>query len=277
MPNQYPDQRTIHAEPLQEGSSFRIPFQSLRVISALLMREMTTTYGRSKLGYLWAILEPVGGIVVLTLGFSILFREPPVGSSFALFYATGFLPFSCYTYAYSQTATALKGNKALLFYPAVTFMDVILARLLLVSLTQVVIAIVVFSGIILYEETGSRVDILYILASIFGAIGIGTGVGLLNATLFEIMPSWQRVWAILNRPVFFLSGVFYSFEDMPENVQTLIWWNPLVHVIGQMRTGFYSEYRGDYISMAYVAAILMTLSAIGLLNMRVANRYIINN
>ena len=33
--------------------------QTFRTISALIMREMQTTYGRSPGGYLWAVLEPV--------------------------------------------------------------------------------------------------------------------------------------------------------------------------------------------------------------------------
>ena len=35
------------------------PLRSLRVIAALMMREMTTTFGRSQLGYLWVVLEPI--------------------------------------------------------------------------------------------------------------------------------------------------------------------------------------------------------------------------
>ena len=47
-----------------------------RTLVALVMREMSTTYGRSALGYLWAILEPVAGIMLLTAIFSLAFRAP---------------------------------------------------------------------------------------------------------------------------------------------------------------------------------------------------------
>ncbi|MCL4067777.1 ABC transporter permease [Pseudomonas sp. GX19020] len=262
---------------LHESGDFRLRFQSLRVILALLVREMITTFGRSRLGYLWAVLEPVGGIVVLTLGFSILFKQPPVGTSFSLFYATGFIPFACYTNSYAQIATALKANRMLLFYPAVTFMDVIFARLILLIMTQFTVAFLVFTGIVLLEDTGSQIDFGRAVGSLLMAVGIGTGIGLINAVLFEMAPSWQNLWSILNRPIFFLSCVFYSFDAMPEQVQVFLWWNPLVHVVGEMRMAFYPEYQGDYLSPLYVVCLMMLLITIGLLNMRAMRKFIMNN
>lgn len=263
--------------PDHEPGDYGLRFQSIRVIFALLMREMTTTFGRSKLGYLWAILEPVGGIIVLTFGFSLLFKDPPIGDSFALFYATGFLPFACYTTTYAQLVSAVKANKPLLFYPAVTFIDVIMARIILVTLTQMTIFTIIFGGILALESTGAKLQIGLILLSMLSAVGVGVGVGIVNATLFEIVPSWQNIWSILNRPLFFLSCVFYAFDAMPEKMQKFLWWNPLVHVIGKMREGFYAGYEGGYISMLYVATFSLVLIVIGLINMRASNRFIINN
>ena len=67
-----------------------------RVIMALMLREMTTKYGRTPGGYLWAILEPIGMIIVLSFGFSLVMRSPSLGNSFIVFYASGFLVFNHY-------------------------------------------------------------------------------------------------------------------------------------------------------------------------------------
>lgn len=56
----------------------------LRVLHALMLREMITRYGSSRLGYLWALLEPIGFIAMLSLIFSQISNSPPVGRSFAL-------------------------------------------------------------------------------------------------------------------------------------------------------------------------------------------------
>ena len=60
-------------------------FASLRAIGALILREMSTSNGRSPGGYLWAVLEPAGGIALLSLVFAAAFRNPPIGISFPMF------------------------------------------------------------------------------------------------------------------------------------------------------------------------------------------------
>ena len=70
--------------------------QHLRVIFALVVREMGTKFGRSAGGYLWAVAEPLGGIVLLAIAFSLALRAPPLGTSFILFYATGTVPFGMF-------------------------------------------------------------------------------------------------------------------------------------------------------------------------------------
>ena len=58
---------------------------------------MSTRFGRSYGGYVWAIAEPLGGILLLNIAFSLTLRHPPLGTNFALFYATGIIPFFLFT------------------------------------------------------------------------------------------------------------------------------------------------------------------------------------
>lgn len=254
-----------------------VPFQTLRVVFALMIREMATSFGRSSLGYLWAILEPIGIIIVFTLAFSIIFKQPPLGSSFLLFYATGYLPFGIYNTAQSKIAVALTQNKALLFYPAVTYTDVILARFALISLTELTVSVILFTGLLVHAGVTVVPNLPYIFVALGMALLLGTSVGLMNATLFEILPSWRTIWKILSRPMFFISAVFYLFDSLPSYIQTILWWNPLVHIIGTLRVGFFPEYEGAYISWLYVVILSLCLMTIGLINLRTSNKFIINN
>jgi len=72
------------------------PLTSTRSVLALVLREMGSTYGQSPGGYVWAIIQPIGIILILALGFSLLIKAPSLGTSFLLFYATGFLAYDLY-------------------------------------------------------------------------------------------------------------------------------------------------------------------------------------
>ena len=96
-----------------------VPLQWLRVLFALMVREMATKFGRSWGGYIWAIAEPLGGIMLLTVAFSFAFRKPPLGTNFALFYATGIIPFFLFSNVTASVGQAIDSNRGLLTYPVV--------------------------------------------------------------------------------------------------------------------------------------------------------------
>ncbi|WP_311199553.1 ABC transporter permease [Phaeobacter inhibens] len=91
-----------------------------------------------------------------------------------------------------------------------------------------------------------------------------------------MFPLWDVAWSIITRPLFLASGVIYIYEDLPPVAQDVLWYNPLLHITGLMRTGFYPTYNADYVSHAYVLLIGMTLTALGLILMRRYHRVILN-
>lgn len=251
-------------------------FASARAIVALMLREMATSYGRSPIGYLWAVLEPVAGIALLTAVFSALVRQPPLGSNFPLFYASGMMPFLMYSDISAKLLQALNFSRSLLAYPSVTHVDALLARLLLSVLTQLLVAYLVISGILLVFDTRTVLDLPQIALGFAMAAVLGFGIGTMNCFLTGFYPGWGRVWAVVNRPLFLISCIFFLFEDIPQPYRDWLWYNPLVHVVGQVRRGFYPYYDATYVSVPYVVGLGLGLGAAGLLLLGRWHRDILN-
>jgi capsular polysaccharide transport system permease protein len=239
-------------------------FSSFRAISALVLREMSTTNGRTAGGYLWAIAEPVGGIVLLTLVFSLVLAKPPIGTNFPIFYATGMVPFLFYMAISSRVAQSILYSKTLLAYPAVTFMDALLARMIMNGITQMLVAYILFAAILFFQETRTDPQAEGIALSLLMAFSFGAAVGVMNCFLSEAFTWWPQVWAILNRPMFLISCILFMYDDIPPPFSDYLWYNPLVHVVGQMRKSFYPSYTGDYVSPMYVLFVSLLVYAIGL-------------
>lgn len=251
-------------------------FKAPRAIAALVMREMSTTYGRSFGGYFWAVAEPVAGIALLSFIFSLALRAPPIGTNFAIFYATGFLPFSMFRYVQQKTAACLRFSRPLLFYPTVSFGDALIARFLLTLLTQLLVFYLVIFMILTLWETRTMMQPELILSSLGAAAVLGVGIGTLNCYLFWAVPVWEQIWGVINRPLLLVSGVIFLHESVPLPWRDYLWWNPLVHMTGQMRRGFYPQYQGDYITMVFPYAVGLVTLVIGLILLNRYNRDMLN-
>lgn len=253
-----------------------VAVSAFRAISALMLREMSTRYGRTPGGYIWAILEPLGMIVLLSFAFALLARAPALGTSFLLFKATGFLILQIFTVLGGQIGNALSFSKPLLRYPRVTWGDALLARFILNTLVVFTVTALILTGITLFEG----VDVILRWRAILGAMGLaaafGLGVGCLNCFLFTRFPVWQQLWSIATRPLFLISGVIFLYDDMPQIAQSVLWYNPILHMTGLMRMGFYPMYRPDYISLTFVGMCIVIPMALGLLLLHRYHRELLN-
>ena len=246
----------------------RRSFATTRAIMALMLREMATSYGRSPGGYIWAILEPIAGIALLSAVFSAAFRNPPLGISFPVFYATGMMPFIMFNDIQGKVASALMYSKQLLTYPTVTFVDALLARFFLNAITQLLVAYLIFTISLMTFETRVTLDLPVIFMGFALAAFLGFGIGTLNAYMFTRFQAYQRAWSIMMRPMFLISCIFFLFETIPSPYQDWLWYNPMVHLTGLMRSGFYRTYDADYVSIVYLLGVSIAALAMGLLLLR---------
>lgn len=240
-----------------------------------MLREIATTYGRSPGGYLWAVADPVAGVILLTVVFSLAFDAPPLGNNFPLFYATGFLPFMIYTELTMKVGQTIRYSRPLLTYPTVTFFDAILGRFFLNLLTEMVVFLIVVTGIVLIFGLRIEADPIRLLHALAMMSVLVLGLGTFNCYMFGAYPVWERIWGILNKPLFFLSGVFFVVDSLPRAFRDLVLLNPLTHVIAEVRAGLYPTYDARYISPLYVYGVGLTFLFLGMLLLYRHHRFLI--
>lgn len=242
-------------------------FATLRTTLALILREMSTRYSRTPGGFFWSILEPLAAILFLSIGFSLVLRSPDLGTSFMLYYATGYMPFDIYQTISNTTARALSFSKPLLKYPAVTWVDAIFARFLLNSLTGILVTILLIGGILIAINSRTPIDMVPPIQAVGLALILGLGVGTVNCVLSGLYPLWGIVWSVLTRPLFLASGIFFLYDTMPPLAKEILWYNPLIHIVGLMRRGFYPSYSAAYVNISFVLLTALALLAFGLVLM----------
>ena len=91
-----------------------------RVIAALILREIHTLYGNTRLGYLWAIIQTAFGIGVFWAFREVMGAHAPHGMGMAVFLLCGFIPWYIFSDTISRCMKAVSANQALLTFPQVT-------------------------------------------------------------------------------------------------------------------------------------------------------------
>ena len=223
-----------------------------RVLLALMLREARTRYGRQRVGYLWALIEPILHIAVFYGIFQYTLRIVPLGHSLAMFLATGLATYVGFSNVLHRTQGGFASNESLLAYPVVHVMDVFLGRALLELATWIAVTFIILGALI-----GSGLDplphsVLMMGSAIFLLFGIGFGVGVLVGILAQFVPSIETLISVPFRILYFTSGVFFLPDAMPPAIRGVLEWNPVLQGITLFRMGYYGNYDSHMLDLKYL-------------------------
>ena len=246
-----------------------------RVIFALILRETKTRYGKTRIGYLWALFEPMAHMLIFAAIFSFIGRSSPLGGSVAMLVLTGLFPYNLFFNLATQLLNAVEGNRVLLSYPHVTPFDVMVAR----SILEVATQIVVFSFVLLVLATldlwDMQVDsVIGLIMVVLVGSSLGVGLGLVNAVLAFRFPSYANVFGMIQRPMYFLSGIFFVVGYMSTDIQNIMYYNPIVHLIEWFRSAVYIGYESDFLDKQYLFNFTLAVVFLGLLLLRLVRHKI---
>jgi capsular polysaccharide transport system permease protein len=244
----------------------------VRVIFSLVLRETRATFGSSPFGYVWAIVTPTVGVAFLVFLFSIAGRQPPFGSSLALFFATGILTLQFFNELSGKLMTGLDANRALLTYPIIKDVDTLIARGILVASTYAMIMAIFYCGLLLLSLAPLPARPEQVILA-FGATWLlGAGFGTMNAVIASFWETWIQVEKILTRPLLFISGVFYIPSQLPPQAREILQWNPLLHLVEYFRQGIYPNYFTTISNIWYPVGLGAFFLLLGLAGERIFRR-----
>ena len=104
----------------------------------------------------------------------------------------------------------------------------------------------------------------------FLALGLlGLGLGALACVAVTRFPDAGQVVPILLRPLFFISGIFFSVEVVPAEYRAWLLWNPVLHALEIIRGAYFHAIDNHYGDPVYLAWWVVGALALGLLTFHV--------
>lgn len=221
---------------------------------ALFIRELQTRFGRYRLGYLWALIEPLSHIVVLSALFSVVRdRQAFFDVPFPVFFATGVLSFFLFQKTVLTSLNSIRVNDGLFGYRQVKPIDAIVVRASLEALVSLCsMFVLALLGAWVFDFRVIPIDPLKTLLVVLLLIFLGLGVGLFVAILGAISEELGKFVPTLMRPLYFLSGIFFPLEVIPQQYHSYLLWNPMLHGVEQFRAAFIVGYPAVNTSLYYV-------------------------
>jgi len=242
-----------------------IPGRShLRIIWALLLRELSTRYGRDNIGFLWVIGEPLlfaGGVLILW-GFA----RPPFehGIPVLAFVVTGYMPIILVRHMITHGMFAVRVNQALLYHRQVTVLHLFAARTLLEFVGVTLAFVVIGAGLILYGQMEPPKALPLVYAGWFILGFISLGLALIFGALSEMFQFVERFVSVITYVLVPLSGTFYMAAWLPPGFRQAALYLPFLHCVEMIRGGFFGEFTTTYFNIPYAIAWAVGLNLVGL-------------
>jgi ABC-2 type transport system permease protein len=234
-----------------------------------ILRQVTRSYRRSYLGFLWAFLGPLIWVFFLTLIFSeivglragrIAAGDPTL--NFGLFLYCGLLPFLAFSESLNKGINSIKGNSGLVqkvvfplellpFTNAITsmidkFFGVGALLIILLLFGQELYWTVVLLPLIVV------VQLLFIL-----------GLTYLMAVIGTYVPDVGEVMRPVIRGMFFVTPILWPAERLPDYLSWIVDYNPLAYLVEAYRDLIlYGELPG-LMSSVYFSLFAAALFVVG--------------
>lgn len=248
------------------------------VIFALLMREMKTRFGDYRLGYLWAIMEPVAHVAILAIVFGFVVGKTLPGINYPLFLVTGIMPWLLFSNIISRGMSAISANKALFNYRQLRPFDTLLTRIILEALIYVFAYIV----ILLFAYWIGIDFILFSALEVLIALTLLTtcaaGIAMSFCVINSLYPELGKFLPYIMRPLYFMSGIFFSINTIPQEYHHILTWNPVIHVAEISRVAFFNNYQtSSEISLTYLSTFSLVSLLFGLSLFRQSSKRLITS
>jgi len=221
------------------------------VIFAIFIREIKSKFN-DKFGISWSILNPVLFILVLSLIRGRLDGGETHSMPTFMFMVYGMVLIQFFMGTVESVSGAIKKNKPLYAFRQVQP----IASVIAIGVFDLIVKIFVIALLFLVTYLiGIEIridDALFVLFNLFLVWIFSISVGMLFAIGRAFVPEVDKIKSLLMRPMFFISGVFFSLQDIPREYWPYLDWNPLLHAIELSRDAAYSSFGAIGVSQQYV-------------------------
>jgi len=235
------------------------------VVYALVLREVGSRLGKSRVGLLWVMVEPVAHLVFPIAMFGFLMARALPGIDYPVFLVYGFLPFLLFKTICLQTMEGVSANRGLLSYRQITLMDVFVAKAIAYCAIESLVFAVVLAGLAMLGFGVLPPYPVEFAGALALTVALGFGLGLLFAAIGSLVPDSKSIIRVLFLPLYLASGVLFPITRFPDQWIDWLALNPVLHLVELSRATAIEHYEPmRQLNVAFPGAVALVANFIGL-------------
>lgn len=244
------------------------------VLYSLVLWEVHSRVGKYRLGYLWVLLEPFAHVAILWWMRVLVLGRTRADIPFTVFIIVGVVLWLLFRNIAVRSVRKKNRSSDGLFahrfgHKGTHSVDKILAYAFFeLVVNALVFAIFLYLAWVFMDEPIQLSSFLFLVVVYLLLVCLALGLAFLFVSLIERFPDTERIIPIAIRPLYFMSGIFFSISEIPEGYQSYFQWNPLLHAVELIRNAVAPTYNVPQASVMYLFVFAMAICIIGLALLR---------
>lgn len=263
--------RVLRARPGWRAVDFRELWRYRELLGFLVWRDLKTRYRQTAIGAAWAILQPLGTMLVFTVVFGRVARLPSDGIPYSLFAYSGILPWMYFSGAVSSATNSLVGQSHLItkvYFPRL----IIPAAASVTGLVDTFVALTILAPLLLWHHVVPPLSAIWgvplvLLLAVVCALGVSLWLTALNVLYRDVrnaVPLLLQLWM-------FATPIVYPASLVPSKYRWALSINPMAGIISAFRSVVFGR-PIDASTLLPSAAISLLLLGTGALYFRRVER-----
>jgi ABC-2 type transport system permease protein len=215
----------------------RESYRYRELIWALALKELKIRYKRSVLGFLWALLNPLLYMLVLTVVFTVIM--PLNKPHYAVFVLSALIPWTFFSQSLTYAAESIVGNADLIKKVRVAKLVFPVAALVS-NMINLLLSLIPLAVIVLFTSLPFYWTWIFLPVPILALTIITLGMNFFFATANVYYRDVSHILQIVLQLWFYLSPGFYSPDFVPAKYQALFKLNPMIYVLNAFHLNVYN-------------------------------------
>lgn len=210
--------------------------QNRELIWALALKELRVRYKRSALGFLWALLNPLLTMVILTIVFSTIMRIQV--DHYAIFLLSVLLPWTLFSQSLSYAVESIVGNGELLkkIYIAKSVFPV---AAVLSNIINFVFSLIPLLILLLVLRFPFHWTWIYLPVPLLGLVLFALGCSFFLAMANVFFRDVAHMLQVILSAWFYVSPIIYSLDFLPARYRIFFRLNPMLYLLNGFRLAIY--------------------------------------